>query len=83
MNLKITDPCRSMQLQCESFFQGIIDPVKEQKKLAERKDKAEQSVLKLTEAMAHPDYVAKVPEEVRSANDEKVSHVISNHVISH
>jgi len=47
--------------------------VKEQKKLSEKKEKADQSVLKLTEAMANPDYLTKVPEEVRLANDKRVS----------
>jgi valyl-tRNA synthetase len=53
--------------------QGLIDPAKELVKLQKKQDQLEKQVRKLKLAMAVPEYVAKVPEEVQLSNAEKLT----------
>lgn len=54
------------------LLQGLIDPVKELSKLDKKHELLKQSITKLEQAMAAPDYEVKLPEEVREANSEKL-----------
>jgi valyl-tRNA synthetase len=53
--------------------QGLIDPAKELEKLQKKQDHLEKQVRKLKVAMAVPEYIAKVPEEVQLSNTEKLT----------
>lgn len=54
------------------FNQGLIDTSKEVEKLKKKSDLLTQTVEKLNKAMNVADYEIKVPEDVRSANKEKL-----------
>ena len=54
-------------------MQGLIDAEKEIAKLGDKRTKLSNQLKKLQEAAAKPDYVTKVPENVRTQNTEKVS----------
>lgn len=51
----------------------MIDPAKEIQKLEKKKEFLVQSISKLETAMSCKDYEAKVPEEVRAVNQEKLA----------
>ena len=53
-------------------MQGLIDAEKEIAKLGDKKTKLSNQLKKLQEAAAIPDYITKVPENVRTQNTEKV-----------
>lgn len=53
------------------LLQGIIDPAKEKDKLSKKIQTQTAALGKLTTAAARPDYEAKVPADVRQANEEK------------
>ena len=55
------------------LFQGLIDPSKETEKLLKKQDSLLQQVNKLEQAIGAPDYIAKVPADVRQANFEKLT----------
>jgi len=54
------------------MLKGLIDPAKEVEKLNKKKAALQQTVEKLQKAMEVADYATKVPEEVRTANTEKL-----------
>lgn len=54
----------------------MIEPAKELAKLAKRKEQLQSSISKLEKDSAKPDYEAKVPEDVRAANKEKLESCI-------
>lgn len=54
------------------MLKGLIEPEKEITKLEKKKEQLNQTVAKLNKAMEASDYVVKVPEEVRTANTEKL-----------
>uniref|UniRef100_A0A0A9XL90 Valine--tRNA ligase n=2 Tax=Lygus hesperus TaxID=30085 RepID=A0A0A9XL90_LYGHE len=60
--------------KCEVFLvlKGMIDPLKEIQKLEKKKEFLVQSISKLETAMSSKDYEAKVPEEIRFVNQEKL-----------
>ncbi|KAF6202108.1 hypothetical protein GE061_004506 [Apolygus lucorum] len=60
--------------KCEVFLvlKGMIDPLKEIQKLEKKKEFLVQSINKLETAMSSKDYEAKVPEEVRIVNQDKL-----------
>jgi len=53
-------------------LKGLIDPAKEIEKLKKKRSALEISVEKLEKAATVPDYLTKVPEDVRKANSEKI-----------
>jgi hypothetical protein len=53
-------------------FQGMIDVDKEMEKLEGKKDTLGKQLKKLQDTAAMPTYTDKVPEDVRSQNQEKV-----------
>ena len=53
-------------------MQGLIDAEKEILKLGDKKTKLSNQLKKLQEAATKPDYITKVPENVRMQNTEKV-----------
>lgn len=55
------------------LLKGLIDPSKETEKLMKKQDSLSQQVKKLQQAMDAPDYITKVPAEVRQANFEKLT----------
>ncbi|XP_071449683.1 valine--tRNA ligase isoform X2 [Hetaerina americana] len=61
--------------ECEVhlLLKGLVDPTKEREKLSKKREKLDQQVSRLVSATNAPDYESKVPEEVRAANDEKLS----------
>ena len=54
------------------MLKGLIDPTKEVEKLNKKKSALQQTVDKLKKAMEVKDYDNKVPEDVRTANKEKL-----------
>ena len=54
------------------MLKGLIDPTKEVEKLNKKKSALQQTVDKLKKAMEVKDYDSKVPEDVRTANKEKL-----------
>jgi valyl-tRNA synthetase len=66
-------PQHSFNLYNLTCLQGLIDPAKELVKLQKKQDQLEQQVRKLKQAMAAPDYIVKVPEEVRLSNTDKLT----------
>ncbi|XP_049829740.1 valine--tRNA ligase [Schistocerca gregaria] len=63
--------------QCEVhlMLKGLVDPSREIEKLQKKEESLNQQVTKLHQAMSAEDYEIKVPEEVRKANEEKLSHI--------
>lgn len=63
--------------KCEVHLQlkGLIDPVKEVSKLEQKQDRLNSQLTKLQAAVQVPDYENKVPEEVRSSNQEKMQQI--------
>ncbi|KAH8384583.1 hypothetical protein KR093_001627 [Drosophila rubida] len=61
--------------QCEVhlLLKGLIEADKEIAKLHKKRDQLEQTVGKLTQAMQASDYATKVPAEVQSANETKLT----------
>ncbi|XP_046401267.1 valine--tRNA ligase isoform X2 [Ischnura elegans] len=61
--------------ECEVhlMLKGLVDPAKEREKLSKKREKLDQQVSRLVTAANAPDYESKVPEEVRVANEEKLS----------
>jgi len=53
-------------------LKGLIDPAKEIEKLTKKRSALQQTVEKLQKAALVPDYLTKVPEDVRTANKEKL-----------
>merc|ERR1712106_900015 len=53
-------------------LKGLVDPAKEIEKLTKKRAALRQTVEKLVKAAKVPDYMTKVPEDVRKANQEKV-----------
>jgi valyl-tRNA synthetase len=62
----VSDKCRAHLL-----LAGLVDKERESRKLADRRDKLNQQIGKLAEVVSRADYVDKVPEEVRRANDDR------------
>jgi len=53
-------------------LKGLIDPAKEIEKLKKKRSALQLAVEKLQKAATVPDYLVKVPEDVRTANSEKI-----------
>jgi len=54
------------------MLKGLVDPKKEIEKLTKKKTALQMTIEKLEKAVQVPDYMTKVPEEVRIANKEKL-----------
>ncbi len=54
-----------------------MDAEKERKKLGDKKQKMIQQLTKLKDTASRPDYEEKVPEDIRTANAEKVEPRVS------
>ncbi|KAL1130732.1 hypothetical protein AAG570_011973 [Ranatra chinensis] len=65
--LTVSDKC-----QIHLLLKGFIDPSKELEKLMKKEESLCQAIKKLEQAIAVKDYEAKVPQDVRSANSEKL-----------
>lgn len=63
----VSDSCQAYLL-----LQGVVDPARETERLSQKQEKLEAQLAKLRGAMAVADYEAKVPAEVRAANQDKV-----------
>ena len=55
------------------MLKGIIDPEKEVEKLGKKQASLKNQLEKLKKSMQIKDYEKKVPEDIRTANSEKVS----------
>merc|ERR1712212_116237 len=53
-------------------LKGLVDPGKEIEKLTKKRAVLQQTMEKLLKAVKVPDYLTKVPEDVRNANQEKI-----------
>jgi len=53
-------------------LKGLVDPAKEIEKLTKKRALLQQTMEKLLKAVKVPDYLTKVPEDVRKANQEKI-----------
>jgi len=53
-------------------LKGLVDPAKEIEKLTKKRTVLQQTMEKLQKAAKVPDYLTKVPEDIRKANQEKV-----------
>merc|ERR1712013_562654 len=53
-------------------LKGLVDPVKEIEKLTKKRMVLQQTLEKLLKAVKVPDYLTKVPEDIRKANQEKI-----------
>ena len=63
----------SDKLSAHLLLKGLIEPAKEVEKLEKKKTALATTIEKLKKAAAVADYTAKVPEEVRAANQEKLA----------
>lgn len=63
----VSDSCQAYLL-----LQGVVDPAKETERLSQKQEKLEAQLAKLRAAMGVAGYEAKVPAEVRAANEDKV-----------
>lgn len=62
----------SAKCEIHMMLKGLIDVEKEITKLEDKKKRLESTAKKLEEAAAKPDYEAKVPQEVRESNAQKL-----------
>lgn len=66
--LTVSDKC-----EVHLLLKGFIDPSKELEKIIKKQEQLTETKIKLEQAMEAGDYIVKVPEKVREANDQKLS----------